>query len=446
MKNILILGAGQSAPYMISFMLDQAKKNDWFVKVCDYDLELAEKRVGNHPNGQAIQFDANDIEFRQSLIKEADIVLNLLAPVFQYPVASDCVQFGKHVITASYTDPRVQALNNEAIKKNILILNEMGLDPGIDHMSAMAVIEKVKKSGGEITGFLSYGSAVAAPSPNLNPLGYYITWNPRNVVLAGASGALYLEDGKMKVLSQQKVFRRTWEVEIDGVGTLEAYPNRDSLIYTNVFDLPNVKTMIRGTLRYPGWSEVWRNIILLGMPNDTMNIPGLADMTYAEFTEMFVGLHSSGNELKKRVAVSLGLNPTGTIIRKLDWLGLFSDEKIGGNPKTAADVLVELLKKKLKMTAGEKDMVVLMHQIDAAFDNGKTKRYSSLMVHYGEPEGFTAISKTVGLPAALAATMLMKDEIQLRGCHIPTHPAIYSKVLPKLEEHGIKFTEKVEEK
>ena len=446
MKNILILGAGQSAPYMISFMLDRAKENNWFVKVCDFNLELAESRVANHPNGQAIQFDANDIEFRQSLIKEADIVLNLLAPVFQYPVALDCVQFGKHVITASYTDPRVKALNNEAIKKNILILNEMGLDPGIDHMSAMAVIESVKKSGGEITGFLSYGSAVAAPSPNLNPFGYYITWNPMNVVLAGESGALYLENGKKKVLSQPKVFRRTWEVEIEGVGTLEAYPNRDSLIYTNVFDLPNVKTMIRGTLRYPGWSEVWRNIILLGMPNNTMNIPGLSEMTYAEFTEMFVGLHSSGNALKNRVATSLGINPTGTIMRKLDWLGLFSDEKIGGNPSTAADVLVDLLKRKLKMPEGEKDMVVLMHQIDAEFDNGKTKRYTSLMVNYGEPNGFTAISKTVGLPAALAATMLLKDELQIRGCHIPTHPAIYTKVLPKLAEYGINFKEKVEEK
>ncbi len=446
MKNVLILGAGQSAPYLISFMLDQAKENNWFVKVCDYNLKLAENRVNNHPNGQAIQFDVNDTELRQSLIKEADIVLNLLSPNFQYPVALDCVRFGKHVITASYTDSRVAALNQEALKKNILVLNEMGLDPGIDHMSAMAVIEKVKNSGGEITGFLSYGSAVAAPSPNLNPLGYYITWNPRNVVMAGESGALYLEKGKMKVLSQQKVFRRTWTVEVEGVGTLEAYPNRDSLIYTNVFDLPNVKTMIRGTLRYPGWSEVWRKIILLGMPNEKMQIPGLSELTYAEFTEMFVGLHSEGTSLKNRVATSLGINPTGEIMRKLEWLGLFSDEKIGGNPKTSADVLVDLLKKKLKMPEGEKDMVILMHQIDAEFEDGKTKRFSSLMVEYGDPNGFTAIAKTVGLPAALAATMVLKDELMLRGCQIPTHPAIYTKVLPKLEKYGLKFTEKIEER
>jgi saccharopine dehydrogenase-like NADP-dependent oxidoreductase len=446
MKKILILGAGQSAPYLIHFMLEHAKENNWFVKVCDYNLELAEERVNNHPNGQAVKFDVNDSELRQSLIKESDIVINLLAPTFQYQVALDCVMLGKHVITASYTDPRVAELNDDAIKKNILVLNEMGLDPGIDHMSAMDVIEKVKKSGGEITGFLSYGSAVAAPSPNLNPLGYYITWNPRNVVMAGEAGALYMENGKKKVLSQQNVFRRTWEVEVEGVGTLEAYPNRDSLIYTNVFHLPHVKTMIRGTLRYPGWSEVWRQIILLGMPNERMLIPGLSEMTYAEFTEMFVALNASGNSIKNRVASSLSINPTGSIMKKLEWLGLFSDEKIGGNPKTAADVLVELLKKKLKMPEGEKDMVVLMHQIDATFDDGKQKRYSSLMVEYGDPKGFTAIAKTVGLPAALAATMLLKDELQLRGCHIPTHPAIYSKVLGKLADYGIKFQEVVEEK
>ena len=187
MKKILILGAGQSAPFLIHFMLEQAKENNWFVKVCDYNLELAEKRVNNHPNGQAVKFDVNDSELRQSLIKESDIVINLLAPTFQYQVALDCVTYGKHVITASYTNPMVTELNNDAIKKNVLVLNEMGLDPGIDHMSAMAVIEKVKNSGGEITGFYSYGSAVAAPSPNLNPLGYYITWNPRNVVMAGES-------------------------------------------------------------------------------------------------------------------------------------------------------------------------------------------------------------------------------------------------------------------
>jgi saccharopine dehydrogenase-like NADP-dependent oxidoreductase len=264
--------------------------------------------------------------------------------------------------------------------------------------------------------------------------------------MAGEAGALYLENGKKKVLSQQNVFRRTWEVEVEGVGTLEAYPNRDSLIYTNVFDLPHVNTMIRGTLRYPGWSEVWRQIILLGMPNEKMFIPGLSEMTYEEFTEMFVALNASGNSIKNRVASSLSINPTGSIMKKLEWLGLFSDEKIGGNPKTAADVLVALLKKKLKKPEGEKDMVVLMHQIDATFENGKQKRYSSLMVEYGNPDGFTAISKTVWLPAALAATMLLKEEILLRGCHIPTHPAIYSKVLGKLADYGIKFKEVVEER
>ncbi len=445
MKKVLILGAGQSAPYLISFMLENAEKHDWFVTVCDKNLELAEKRVNNHPRGQALEFDVTDIQLRQSLIKEADIVLNLLAPAFQYAVAADCVMLGKHVITASYTDQRVSELNNEALRKGILILNEMGLDPGIDHMSAMRLIEKVRGEGGKIKGFLSYGSAVPEPSEDLNPLKYYITWNPVNVVLAGKAGALYLEKGKKKLLSHSQVFHRTWAVEVEGVGKMEAYPNRDSLIYTEVFNLPNVETMVRATLRYPGWSEVWRKIIQLGLPNDTMITPGLSEMTYREFTEMFLPFNSSGDNTAKQVANYLGINPTGTIMQKLEWLGLFSDEKIGGNPKTAVDVMVELLKKKLEMPAGKRDLVILMHQIDAEFEDGTVKRYTSLMKDYGS-EQFTAIAKTVGLPAALAAKLLLTEQLQLRGVHIPTHPAIYTPVLEELQNYGIAFEEKVETK
>ncbi len=444
MKKILILGAGQSAPYLISFMLENAAKHDWFVTVCDRDLQLAEQRVSDHPRGQALEFDVTDIQMRQSLIKDSDIVINLLAPMFQYQVAADCVNYGKHVVTASYTDPRVSELNNDALRKGILILNEMGLDPGIDHMSAMRLIRRVRSEGGTIRGFLSYGSAVPEPDENLNPLKYYITWNPMNVVLAGKAGALYMENGKKKLLSHCEVFHRTWAVEVEGVGQMEAYPNRDSLIYTDVFNLPNVKTMVRATLRYPGWSEVWRKIIQLGLPNETMIVPGLSEMTYKEFTEMFLPLNSSGNDVAKRVANSLAINPTGTIMQKLAWLGLFSDEKIGGNPKTAADVLVQLLKKKLAMPKGKRDLVILMHQIDAEFADGKKKRYTSLMKDYGE-KNFTAIAKTVGLPAALAAKLLLTDKLQLRGVHIPTHPAIYEPVLDELPKYGITFDEKVEE-
>ncbi len=445
MKKVLILGAGQSAPYLISFMLDNAERHDWFVTVCDRDFKLAEQRVGNHPRGQALEFDVTDVQMRHSLIQQSDLVINLLAPVFQYQVAADCVQFGKHVITASYTDPRVSELNNDALRKGILILNEMGLDPGIDHMSAMRLIEKVRKNDGEIKSFISYGSAVPEPADDLNPLKYYLTWNPLNVALAGKAGALYLEQGKKKILSHSQVFHRTWAVEVEGVGKMEAYPNRDSLIYMEVFNLPNVETMVRATLRYPGWSEVWRKIIQLGITNDTMIIPDLSEMTYREFTEMFLPLNSSGNDVSKRVANFLGINPTGTIMQKLEWLGLCSNDKIGGNPKTAVDVLVMLLKKKLAMPEGKRDLVILMHQIDAKFPDGKTRRYTSLMKDYGN-EKFTAIAKTVGLPAALAAKLLLTEKLQLRGVHIPTHPAIYSQVLDELPKYGITFEERIEEK
>ena len=443
MKKVLILGAGQSSPYLISFMLNNAEKYDWFVTVCDRDFALAEKRIANNPRGQALEFDVTDSKLRQSLIKESDIVINLLAPVFQYQVAADCVQFGKHVITASYTDPRVADLNNDAIANGILILNEMGLDPGIDHMSAMRLIEKVRNEGGKIKGFISYGSAVPEPDEELNPLKYYITWNPINVALAGKAGALYMENGKKKVLSHPQVFHRTWAVDVEGVGKMEAYPNRDSLIYTKVFNLGEVETMVRATLRYPGWSEVWRKIIQLGITNETMKIPGLSEMTYKEFTEMFLPLNSAGNDVSKRVANYLGINPTGSIMQKLEWLGLCSDEKIGGKPQTAVDVLVELLKKKLAMPKGKRDLVILMHQIDAEFPGGVKRRYTSLMKDYGTEE-FTAIAKTVGLPAALAAKLVLTDKLLLRGVHIPTHPAIYTQVLEELPKYGITFEEKVE--
>lgn len=445
MKNVLILGAGQSTPYMINYMLENAEKHDWFVTVCDMDIALAKSRVNGNTRGTAVEFDVNDEVLRKRLISESDIVLNLLAPQFQYMIALDCLHFGKHVVTASYTNLRVADLNNDAMRKGIIMLNEMGLDPGIDHMSAMSMIHKIRENGGYVAGFVSYGGGLPAPDVKSNPLDYCITWNPRNVIMAGGDGAQYMEDSQVKILSHQECFQRTWNVEIEGVGTFEAYPNRDSLIYLDVFNLKKVHTMLRGTLRYPGWSETWEKIIKLGLPNDTMVLKGIADKSYAEFIEMFLPLNMTGSTLEARVARYLNISPTGKIMDNLKWLGLFSKEKIGKEFRTTVDVMTDLVKKKMPLPAGKRDMVILRHEIEAVYpnENNRKEKIISTMIDYGVPNGFTAIAKTVGAPAAIAAKLILNNELPITGTHIPIQPVIYKKVMEELETLGIKFEEEV---
>jgi saccharopine dehydrogenase (NADP+, L-glutamate forming) len=444
MKNVLILGAGQSSPYLIDYMLKNAESNDWFITVGDKDYNLALERVKRHHRGNAVEFDVNDELLRKSLISNSDIVINFLAPVFQYQIALDCLDMGKDCVTASYENPRVRTLHKDAIRKGIIILNEMGLDPGIDHMYAMSIIDKIHEEEGIITSFLSYGSGLPAPDSINNPLKYAITWNARNVAMAGESGAQYIEDGKIKVLNHSQVFNRTWQVEVDGVGILEAYPNRDSLTYIDVFNLKYLHTMIRGTLRFPGWCETWSQIVKLGIPNEIMRIPNLNQFTYAEFTEMFLPINSNGYKLDTRVANYLGINPTGKIMENLRYLGLFSDKKIKNSPQTAAEVLTDILKDKLKLSENGRDMVILIHDFEVQYPKtGKKERRVSTLVEYGDPNGFTAIAKTVGLPAAIAAKLILNNQIPLKGCYIPIHPVIYSKVIDELKQDGIDFKERI---
>lgn len=446
MKNVLILGAGQSSPFLISYMLEQADKYDWQVTVADYNYDAACSKVCSHPRGEAVQFDVNDENLRDSLIQKADIVLNFLAPPFQYLIALDCLANSKSVISASYENSRVGLLNNDAKRKGILILNEMGLDPGIDHMSAMSLIQRIRDKGGYISSFVSYGSGVPAPEVKSNPLNYCITWNPRNVVMAGDVGALYMEQEQMKLLPYEQLFHRTWNVEIEDVGTFEAYPNRDSLVYQEVFKLGKVKTMVRGTLRYPGWSETWAQIVKLGIPNEYLKIPNLDKMTYREFIEMFLPLNANGNNIEPRIANFLKISPTGKIMENFKWLGFFSDEVIGGNVTTAAEVMQKILVEKMPLPKGARDMVILAHEIVAEYPKqNKREKYVSTLVDYGVPNGITAIAKTVGAPAGIAAKLILLGELKLTGTHIPTHPDIYQKVLKELEELNLKFNEKVKD-
>jgi saccharopine dehydrogenase-like NADP-dependent oxidoreductase len=443
MKKILILGAGQSTPYLINYLLQEAAQNNWFVKVADRSLSLAQSRVKDHPRGLAVDIDIIDRTLRKTEISQSDIVVNFLPPKFQYDIAIECLEFGKHMITASYEDANVAALDKEARCKGVLILNEMGLDPGIDHMSALSIIHRIRRDGGYVNKFYSYGTGLPAPEVNSNPLRYCITWNPRNIVMSGEQGAHYMENSKVKILNHNNVFRRTWNVMIDGFGELEAYPNRDAMKYQKLFRVNRVKTMIRGTLRYPGWCETWSQIVKLGMTNESIEIHHLKNKTFAEFTEMFLPIHISGGSIEARVANYLNISPTGKIMENLKWLGLFSDNVINNGVVTAADVLISLLNEKLQLPDGERDVVILHHEIEAIYP-GKEKKEKTIstMVEFGKPYEHTAIAKTVGLPSAIAVKLTLSGELPMFGCVQPVHAAIYEPVLNELKKHGIEFKEK----
>lgn len=446
MKNILVLGAGKSAPYLVHYLLQNAKENDWFVTVADRDLKAARKLVKQHSRGDAILFDINDQEMRSSQIAKSDIVLNILSPMFQHQVAMSCLLYGKHMISVSYQDSRIRDMENDALRKGILILTEIGLDPGIDHMSAASLIAKVRKKNGIINSFESYGGGIPAPDSLSNPLKYVISWNPRNVVMAGESGAQYLKAGKIKIIPHHSVFIHSWPMKVKGLGMLEAYPNRDSLNYKNLYAFEKAHTVIRGTLRYPGWSETWLQIVRLGMTNEEQRIPNLKNISWADLTEMFLPLNSQGPNIDQRVANFLNLSPTGQIMQNLEWLGLFSNEKIGIDVETSAQALTHLLNKQLKLKKDTRDMVIIMHLMEVSFP-GKNKpdeRYTSTMIHYGENGGFTAMAKSVGLPAGIATKLILTNKLPLTGCHIPTHPAIFVPILKGLAENGLTFEESVE--
>jgi saccharopine dehydrogenase-like NADP-dependent oxidoreductase len=445
-KKILVVGAGQSAPYLIHYLLENAQANDWFVTVGDLDVAMARERIGRHERGEAVVFDMSDAELRETLLLNADVVVCMLPPIFQTLLATDCVRLKRSMLSASYRSAEVRDLERDAERHGVLILCEMGLDPGIDHMSAMHLIQSIHDDGGRIVGFCSYGSGIPAPDQPQNPLRYVVTWNPRNVVMAGEAGAQYLEEGRIKLTPYHKVFDRTWPVEVSGVGTLEAYANRDSLSYMKQFGLEHTRTMVRGTLRYPGWSETWSAIVHLGLPNETLRIPDLAKRSPREVVEMFLPLNLSDGDdhIEERVAGALDISLTGTVIQNLRWLGLFDAEPCGCKGDTAAAMMISLLRKKLALAPKQRDMVVLKHQLDVEYDARPSERVVSTLVCKGEVGGFTAMSKAVGLPAAIGTKLLLTGKLNLTGTQIPTHPSIYEPVLEELREYGISFVEERE--
>jgi len=444
MRKILILGAGHSTPYAIRHLLEHAQELEAQVTVADRSPQAAEARVAGHERGRAVQFDVHDADQRRAEIAAADVVLHFLPPVFQPLVASECVELESHMISVSYRARELAELDAEAARRGILLLPEMGLDPGIDLMSARSMIEQIRSQGGRVESFRSYGGGLPAPEKEINPLRYCITWNPRNVVMAAEDGAQFLRGGRIRMVPWQRVFATTWDVEVPGLGTLEAYANRDSLTYVDALGLDGVEELVRGTLRYPGWCETWHQVVRLGLPNERISVPRLAERTFAELVAMFVPPEIEGPSLRHRLAEWLGLEAEAESLDRLEWLGLFSEETIACEGSEPAQALVALFNRRLALPDDARDLVVLHHEIEAGYPD-RRERLVSTFIDRGEPGGVTAMAKSVGLPAALAARRLLEDRLPLTGSRLPTEAVVYEPILEELARQGLVFQEKVEE-
>ncbi len=445
MRNILILGAGHSTPLLIQNLLDQAQSLDAHVTVADADGEAARGRVGGHPRGEAIAFDVNDAAQRERQVAAAAVVVNLLPPAFQELVARSCLEHRTHMVSASYRPAALAALDGEARRRGVTLLCELGLDPGIDIMSAQQIIERLRGQGGVIESFYSYGGGLPEPSFHGNPLRYCITWNPRNVVMAAEHGAEYLHGGRVKIIPWHRVFESTWQVEVPGLGGFEAYANRDSLSYRHVHQLGSeVHTLVRATLRYPGFCDLWRCIVRLGLPNERVEVPRLAERSYRDLLEMFLPENSGGGALEQRLARFLSLAPESEEMRTLEWLGFFDPEPCGVAGDRPAHALIALLERRLPLPPEARDLVVLHHDLEVRYPGeARRERVLSTFVHYGDPGGVTAMARGVGLPAALGTRLLLEDRLRVRGALQPTRPEIYQPILSELARAGLAFEEEV---
>jgi saccharopine dehydrogenase-like NADP-dependent oxidoreductase len=440
MKNILIIGAGRSSSSLIDYLLHHSEHEAWKITIADVDEHLAKEKCAEHPNAKAITFDSKDEEKRKSLIKQQNLVVSMLPAFMHGDVARDCVEFGVHLATASYVSREMQALNDEAVKKNIVLLNECGLDPGLDHASAMKIIHELRKKQAHIITFKSYCGGLVAPESNNNPWGYKFSWNPRNVILAGQGTAQYLENGHLKCLPYNRLFKETETVNMGEHGEFDAYANRDSISYIAVYDLKNIQTMIRGTLRQKGFCKAWNVFVKLGLTDDSSILKGANHYTYSQLLNFF--LPSGKDGLKQSMMKFMGGDWDSDIEKMMDYLELFSDKKIKLSEGSPAQLLQHLLEEKWKLDAHDKDMIVLQHQFEYTLPGEKSikKRISSLMVK-GKDQKHTAMALTVGLPLAITVKNILSGKIKLRGVQIPTHAEIYEPMLSELNTLGINFKE-----
>ena len=428
-KKILLFGAGKSATCLIDYLIKQAVYHNWHIAIADGNVELAQRKSGSSLYATPLQVDVKDGEKRNELIEQADIVVSMLPPSLHSLVAKNCIAAGRHLLTASYVDEDIRKLEPEIKKKGLLFLCEMGLDPGIDHMSAMQLIHRIHNNGGKINSFYSHCGGLVAPESDNNPWHYKISWNPRNVVLAGKTGAVYKLNNKTLVLPYHLLFDPDRTVEIPGHGRLSWYANRDSLSYIPLYGLEESSTFIRTTLRHPDFCTGWKKIVELNLTDETKQYD-THEMSYKTFFET----HLQQNGFIKTDRLS------GTETALLAYLGLYEDEKINNGLCTAADILQMALERRLMLEPEDKDMIIMIHEIGYEIKTQFKKIRSTLIVK-GENSLHTAMAKTVGLPLGIAATLLLQGKIKLSGLHIPVMPEIYAPVLEQLRKEGIVFEE-----
>lgn len=439
MQRILILGAGLSASSLIQYLLDHSEKYDWKVRIGDLSEETAKKKINGHPNGEAFRFDVKDQEQCSLEVEQADIVVSMLPASMHFTVAEACIKYSKNMVTASYVSGKIKGLNEQAIENDIIILNEIGVDPGIDHMSAMKVINEIRAKGGEISEFYSATGGLVAPKYDNNPWNYKFTWNPRNVVIAGQGTSMYIKNNRYKYIPYHKLFKRIGRTNVLNYGEFEMYPNRDSLKYRSIYGLDDIPSMYRGTMRRPGFSKTWDVFVQLGCTDDSFIIEDSENMTYREFINSFLRyeLHTL---VEEKIARYLDIREDSDIMYKLRWLGIFDNIEIGLKNATPAQILQHILLQKWVLDEDDKDMIVMQHRFIANI-KGKQREILSSMVIEGTDQVHTAMSKTVGYPVAIATKLILTGQIKAKGVKIPIDKDIYEPVLSELEEMGIRFVE-----
>ncbi len=439
MKKIIVLGAGLSSSSLINYLIDNAAQCEWSITVADANKQLAVSKIGNHSHATAIQLNASDPYELQHTISQFDLVISLLPPNMHIEVAKACLQHKLHLITASYVSDEMRHLHTEAIKSGVLLLNECGLDPGIDHMSAMKIIHEIQQKGGVIDLFKSFCGGLVAPEYDDNPWHYKFTWNPRNVILAGQATASYLENGELKYIPPSRIFSQTAQIRFSDTLTFDAYANRDSLSYIKPYGIASAHTVLRGTLRGAGFCEAWNLIVKLGLADDQLKLEDADKITYRQWLNAFVP-GSDMNQLEKRICDFLQIAANSDIFNKLKWLGIFDETGIPLRTASSAQVLQHLLQQKWKLQKGELDMIVMQHQFQYTHNGKQYHKTSSLLVK-GENEVHTAMAKTVGLPMGIAAKLVLQGKLNLKGVQIPIMPELYLPILKELENFGVNFIE-----
>ncbi len=439
MKNIVLLGAGRSASALIQYLLKWASENDFFVRIGDKNLSVAEEKISNHPRGQAFAFDVQKYEDCQSAVQNAAVIVSLLPAHLHVPIAQACIEAGVSMLTASYISPAMQALHNEAESKNIMILNEIGLDPGIDHLSAMEVLDDLNEAGANITCFKSFCGGLVAPNSDTNLWGYKFSWNPRNVILAGQSTAKFMQNGQTKFVPYQRLFTYTEPIHFSQIGDFEGYPNRDSLSYLQAYRIQKVPTVIRGTIRKKGFSDAWNVFVQLGLTDDSYIYPNSAETTYRSFLNSYFQYDqhlSLEDKLKKMLHASMRED----VFERINSTGILEDNIIGLDKATPAQILQQLLEEKWRLEPSDKDMVLMQHIFKYQLE-GQNRCLRSSLVVIGQDNVQTAMAQTVGLPLGIATKLFLEKKIMLKGVLMPLVKELYRPILSELESCGIAFRE-----